>query len=237
MSFGISRGKPIDTSGVEIDPATFPPLPDDLLAHPEKAHLPIASWFPNAASPLHIEIGSGKATFLVQEAPLAPGVNFLGIEYEREFFAFGADRIRRGAIPNIKMLCVDAGDFLHWRVAPRSVACVHLYFPDPWPKTRHHKRRMVQDRFLIDCARVLIPGGELRIATDHGPYWQWMRDHIVRFIAPAADAPFEEVPFERPAGAREGELVGTNFERKYRKAPGSGGGGTEFFATTLRLRA
>lgn len=234
MSFGLSRGREFDTSGVEVDPATFPPLPDDLLAQPQKAYVSMGSWFERPEQPLHLEIGSGKGTFLVQEAPGAPGVNFVGIEYEREFFAFAADRIRRSGLRNVRMLCLDASTFVAWRVPSRSVSVLHLYFPDPWPKTRHHKRRMIQDEFLRTCTRILVPGGELRVATDHGPYWSWMRDHFDRWTRPG-DA-FEEIDFQRPSGAREGELVGTNFERKYRREPGSGGGGTEFFATTLRLR-
>lgn len=225
---------PLDTTGIEVPAATLPALPDDLRENPRGAWLDMNSWFPRAA-PLHLEIGSGKGTFLLQEAPAHPQVNWVGIEYEHEFFKIAADRLRRHGVTNVRMLCLDAGDFVHWRVASASLEAVHLYFPDPWPKTRHHKRRMIQDRFLSDCARVLAPGGVLRVATDHAPYWAWMRTHFDRWTGP--DQPFDEVPFERPSSAKEGELVGTNFERKYRRAPGSGGGGTDFFATALRLRA
>jgi tRNA G46 methylase TrmB len=98
---------------------------------------------------------------------------------------------------------------------------------------------MIQDRFLADCQRVLIPSGEVRVVTDHAPYWAWMREHFDRWTTPAVPAespsgrPFREAPFTAPPSAREGEMVGTNFERKYRLNPGSGGGGTDFFATTL----
>jgi tRNA (guanine-N7-)-methyltransferase len=240
MSFGLSRGKPFDTSEVFIDHTTFAPLPDDLLTCPSKAHLDITNWFApaRAGNPMHLEIGSGKGTFLVQEAPHMPEVNWIGIEYEREFCMFAADRIRRAQLgQSVKMLCVDASDFVHWRVPSRSLDVIHLYFPDPWPKTKHHRRRMIQDRFLADCARVLKPQGELRIATDHGPYWQWMCTHFDRWTGDGTNAerPFVQESFHRPVGARDGELVGTNFERKYRKNPGAGGGGTDFFATVLRL--
>ncbi len=231
MSFGISRGKPIDTTGIEVPVATLPRLPDDLLHNPTLAHIDIKAWFPNPALPLHLEIGSGKGTFLLQEAPQHPDANWLGIEYEREFFSFAADRLRRTALTNIRMLCLDAGEFVHWRVPDNSCRAIHLYFPDPWPKSRHHKRRMIQDRFLQDALRVLEPLGELRVATDHADYWAWMREHFDRWSTPAdapTNKPFAEVPFVRPLGAREGEVVGTNFERKYRLE------GREFHATTLR---
>jgi len=92
---------------------------------------------------------------------------------------------------------------------------------------------MVQDRFLIDAHRILIPGGELRVVTDHPDYWAWMEEHFGRFAAPAGVAPkshhlFQRTPFAAPPSAREGELVGTNFERKYRLE------GRTFHAAILR---
>lgn len=214
MSFGLARGRELDATGVAVDPAGFAPLPDDVLARPQAGHLSISSWFADPLRPLQIEIGSGKGTFLIQRAPAEPGDNFLGIEYAREFYMYAADRIRRAAIPNIRMLCTDAGEFVRWRVADESVRVIHLYFPDPWPKTRHHRRRMVQDEFLAQCLRVLVPGGELRVVTDHDDYWAWMEKHFARWCKP--DGPFERHGYTPPAGVGDGELVGTNFERKYR---------------------
>jgi tRNA (guanine-N7-)-methyltransferase len=225
-----SRNREFDLSGVDIPVSSLPPLPDDLVANPAGAWVRPGAWFPRPDQPLHVEIGSGKGTFLVQEAPLAPGVNFLGIEYEFSgIYEYAADRVRRAGLTNVRMLCTDAGDFVHWRLPTASVQVLHLYFPDPWPKTRHHKRRMVSDRFLTDCQRVLSPGGELRVATDHLDYWAWMEAHFARWTGEGR--PFDRLPFERPAGAKEGEVVGTNFERKYRRE------GRTFNATVLRLKA
>ena len=106
-----------------------------------------------------------------------------------------------------------------------SLRRVHIYFPDPWPKARHHKRRTVQAPFLRHLHRVLRAGGEVRLATDHDDYFQWMQDHA----AQVADL-FERQPFERPGSAEAGELVGTNFERKYRRE------GRAFYAMTLAKR-
>jgi tRNA (guanine-N7-)-methyltransferase len=228
MSFGLSRGRTLDTSSVEIDAAALPPIPDDVLTNRPGAYLDPRAWFPHPERPLHVEIGSGKGTFLLQEAPNHPDINWLGMEYEREFFVYAADRIRRAGIPNIRMLYTDAADFVHWRLPDRSAHVIHLYFPDPWPKRKHNRRRMVQDRFLQDCTRVLVPGGELRVATDHLDYWAWMQEHFTRWTAPGQ--PFELLPFEKPAGAKEGELVGTNFERKYRLE------GRTFNAAMLKLK-
>lgn len=226
----------MDTSGVEVDARSLPSMPDDVLMNRPGAWVDPRAWFEEPTRPFHLEIGSGKGTFLVQEAPEHPGVNWLGIEYEREFFLFAADRVRRAGLTNVKMMCCDASEFVHWRLPDRSVDVLHLYFPDPWPKRKHHRRRMIQDRFLEDCTRVLVEGGELRVATDHPEYWAWMEEHFARWTTPTS--PFERCPFEKPAGAKEGELVGTNFERKYRREveEGTDEGRRIFNATVLKLR-
>jgi len=93
-----------------------------------------------------------------------------------------------------------------------SVDCFHIYFPDPWPKKRHHKRRLLQTSNLEMIVQRLKPGGQIRIATDHDEYFQQIQD-----VTKACSALLEEIEFERPAGAREGERTGTNYERKYVK--------------------
>ncbi|MEM9916054.1 MAG: tRNA (guanosine(46)-N7)-methyltransferase TrmB [Planctomycetota bacterium] len=157
-----------------------------------------------------LEIGSGKGTFLVQQAGLEPDVDFLGIEWSKKFWRLAADRARRHGLGNVRLLWADATVFVRNFVADKALRRVHIYFPDPWPKARHNKRRSVQAPFLRELHRVLQPAGEVRLATDHAEYFEWMEDHA----AQVADL-FERVAFERPASAGEGELVGTNFERKY----------------------
>lgn len=245
VSFGLSRGRDLDPTGIEVPAEAIPPLPDDILSDPRRGWVDPRAWFADPARPIELEIGSGKGTFLLGAAGGAPGVNHIGVEYAREFFLYAADRVRRSGLANVRMLCADAGEFVRWRLPTGCVSVVHLYFPDPWPKAKHHRRRMISDRFLGDCARVLRPGGELRVVTDHAGYWAWMEDHFARWSTLFGDQSpgpedaarvFVREPFSPPATARDGELVGTNFERKYRQSPGSGGGGTEFFAAVLRLR-
>lgn len=226
MSFGIARGKQMHTQGVELDPDALPPFPDNLLESPEAARVRLPSLFPNPELPIELEIGSGKGTFLVQQASRQPDTNFLGIEYAREFFNYAADRVRRHNLTNVRMLCADAAEFVRWRTHDASIRVLHLYFPDPWPKKRHHKKRMVQDWFLTECARILTPNGELRVVTDHPDYWSWMQDHFARFTRP--QDPFELEPFSPPDSAGDDEVVGTNFERKYRDE------GRTFNAAVLR---
>ncbi len=232
MGFGLSKGRMLITADAGLAGSDLPPLPDNALIDAESARLDPRRWFPDPSLPLELEIGSGKGTFLVQEAERRPGTNFLGIEWAREFWAYAADRLRRRGLANVRVLHADAAEFVRWRMPGGVCRVVHLYFPDPWPKSRHHKRRMVSDRFLADAWRVLAPGGELRVVTDHPGYWAWMEEHFARWVAPREEfggrAGFERLGFERPGSAREGEVVGTNFERKYARE------GRPFHAATLR---
>jgi tRNA (guanine-N7-)-methyltransferase len=220
----------LDTTTHGLTYEDLPPMPDAVAADPRAAWIDPRKWFADPARRFEIEIGSGKGTFLVQEAPKAPDTNFLGMEYAREFWAYAADRVRRHALDNVRMLYADAAELMHWRMPTGIASVIHLYFPDPWPKTRHHKRRMVSDRFLSDAHRVLNDTGELRIVTDHMDYWAWMEEHFDRWCSPQGvdGKRFERTEFERPASAGEGEVVGTNFERKYRRE------GRPFNAAILR---
>lgn len=219
MSFGLSRGREQDVAGWGIDQAELPPF------EPGGPRLDPRTWFGRPELPFELEIGSGKGTFLLQEAAARTSVNFLGIEWAKEFWRYAADRLRRHAVPNARMLRADATEFVRFRVPDGIVSVVHLYFSDPWPKARHHKRRVVQDASLREFHRVLAPGGELRIVTDHDGLWAWCEEHAGR----ASDL-FARRPFDRPASAAEHEVVGTNFERKYRRE------GRPFHAMTLVRR-
>lgn len=248
MSFGLSRGKPTLFEGFGITYEDLPPLPSEIntpkvlagnpadVPDPAVAHLDLRTLFEKPDQPLELEIGSGKGTFLAQQAPMQPNTNFLGIEYAGEFFRYAADRLRRLNLGNARMLYADAQVFLRWRVPTHALDVLHLYFADPWPKSRHHKRRTVQDQFFRDAHRTLKPNGELRIVTDHDDYWEWMAEHFDRFtVDPESgegpsegDRLFERHPFVSPTSAADGEVVGTNFERKYRKE------GRSFHAICLR---
>ena len=164
------------------------------------------------AGPVHMEIGSGKGTFLVAQAKAQPEVDFLGIEWARRFYRHAVDRIGRWDLHNVRIVRADAAIFLRDLTPQESVDCFHIYFPDPWPKKRHHKRRFLQSSNLEVLIRCLKPEGEIQIATDHVDYFEQIRQ-----VTSAYRDKLEEIEFERPAGAREGELTGTNYERKYVK--------------------
>lgn len=161
---------------------------------------------------VHIEVGSGKGAFLVHQAQAHPEADFLGIEWAAKYYRFAVDRIGRRGLSNIRLLRADAATFLRDFVHEESVDCFHIYFPDPWPKKRHHKRRLLQSSNLDIVIRCLKPGGEIRVATDHEDYFRQIQE-----VTAACRDRLEPIEFERPAGAREGELTGTNYERKYAK--------------------
>jgi len=168
---------------------------------------------PGVRRPLELEIGSGKGTFLVQEAVARPGSDFFGIEHMKKYAMYAADRCKRAGLANVRVLGGDAVAFVTNRVPDAVFDIVHVYHPDPWPKARHHKRRIIRPDFLLQLVRVLVPGGELRVVTDHPEYAQWIAE-----VLPGA--PLEEIEYTRPTSAKDGELVGTNFERKYQKLDG-----------------
>ena len=121
------------------------------------------------------------------------------------------------------MLHDDASEVLVHRIPDGICRVAHVYFSDPWPKARHHKRRVIQDTTLEAFHRVLAPDGELRLVTDHADLWTWYVDHAERHRAR-----FTRDEFSSPESAGEGEVVGTNFERKFRRE------GRPFHAMTLR---
>jgi tRNA (guanine-N7-)-methyltransferase len=165
------------------------------------------------ANPVEIEIGMGKGTFLTEQARARPEVNFFGIEWARWFWRYASDRLRRHNCNNARTARTEALFFLREYVPAGSVSVLHIYFPDPWPKARHHKRRLIQEPFLREAERVLAPGGgRLQIVTDHQGYFEENIDPVVR-----SSKVLRVVDYNRPGSAGEGEFVGTNFERKYRR--------------------
>jgi len=164
------------------------------------------------AGPVHIEIGTGKGTFLLNQARAQPGDNFLGIEWTRKYYRFAVDRIGRWGLTNVRIIRTDAATFLADFIPDNSVECFHIYFPDPWPKKRHHKRRFICPANLEHLVRCLKTGGQLKIATDHADYFE-----VIKTVLATRNEKLQEIDFLPTAGAETCEWVGTNFERKYLK--------------------
>lgn len=166
------------------------------------------------SAPVEMEVGSGKGTFLLEEAKAFPEKNFFGIEWANKYYKYAVDRIGRWEIPNVRLMRTDAAPFIVEHLPDASIQVFHLYFPDPWPKKKHHKRRFFCDENLIHLVRILKPDGIINMATDHAGYFEQMTEVAGRAIEQGL---VKEIDFIRPAGARDGETVGTNYERKYMK--------------------
>ena len=162
--------------------------------------------------PVEVEVGSGKGMFLITAATQRRDTNFFGIELSRKYALYAADRVARRSLDNVRVARADARQVLAGWVAEGSVSVIHVYFPDPWWKRRHQKRRLFTEQFVVHAARILVPGGELRVATDVEEYSQVMCSlvqHHPGFV-------LVEQPPERPSEHDLDYL--TNFERKYRQA-------------------
>jgi tRNA (guanine-N7-)-methyltransferase len=161
---------------------------------------------------VEMEVGSGKGTFLLEEAKAFPEKNFFGIEWANKYYKYAVDRMGRWAIDNVRLMRTDAAIFIAEHIPDTSIEVFHLYFPDPWPKKRHNKRRFFCDENLNQLLRILKPNGIINIATDHAGYFEQMTEVAKRAIDRGT---VKKIDFISPAGARDGEIVGTNYERKY----------------------
>ena len=126
------------------------------------------------SAPVVLEIGFGNGETLVQQAGEHPDLDFLGIEVHEPGIGHCLLAARDAGIANLRLIRHDAMEVLVAMIPPASLARVNLYFPDPWPKKRHHKRRIVQPRFLDLVADRLSAGGSLHVATD----WENYAEHI-----------------------------------------------------------
>ncbi len=123
-----------------------------------------------------LEIGFGNGESLARMAQTHPGHDFLGIEVHRPGVGHLLNLLEQEGIDNVRVICHDAVEVMRDWLDPGTVDVIQLFFPDPWPKTRHHKRRMVQPEWTALAARCLRPGGRLHMATDWEDYAGHMRE-------------------------------------------------------------
>lgn len=142
------------------------------------AELHLADLFANDA-PCTFEIGFGNGDTLVQQAAENPERNFIGVEVHEPGVGHCLIAANQAGVENLRLIVHDAIEVLQQQIPAQSLARINLYFPDPWPKKRHHKRRIVQHGFLQLCADRLIRGGTLHIATD----WENYAEHIDKTLA------------------------------------------------------
>jgi tRNA (guanine-N7-)-methyltransferase len=161
--------------------------------------------------PVELEVGFGKGLFLLSASQACPQVNFVGVEILRKHQLFSATRLAKRGIGNVRLVKADARLFLRDCVATGSLQAVHVYFPDPWWKKRHLKRRVFSAEFARECERVLRPSGRLHVVTDVEAYFALITSLI------GERTRLRTVPLADPREPAHDLDYLTNFERKFRK--------------------
>ena len=173
-------------------------------------------------APLVLEIGSGMGETTAAIAATRPEVDFVAVEVHGPGVGSLLNRIESAGLNNLRVIRHDANDVLQQMIADASLAAIHLFFPDPWPKKRHHKRRLVQPESAALMARKLAPGGILHAATDWPDYAEQMS---AVFGAEPLLEPTERAFAERSLtkfesrGQRLGHSIRDLYFRRRRKAP------------------
>lgn len=126
------------------------------------------------SAPCVLDIGFGDGVALLNMAQTQPERDFIGVEVHRPGIGQLLRRLAAQQLTNVRVVCGDAVPFVQQRLAPASLDRINLFFPDPWPKKRHHKRRLIQPPLVTSLAQRLQPGGVLHLATDWLPYAEWM---------------------------------------------------------------
>lgn len=129
--------------------------------------------FPRS-QPLEVELGSGDGSFLVAYAQRRPERNFLGVERLLGRLRKVDRKGLRAGLANLRLIRVEASYLLEYLLPVESVSALHIYFPDPWPKRKHRKNRLVNERFPMLAARVLAPAGIVALRTDDADYFAQM---------------------------------------------------------------
>lgn len=165
------------------------------------APLPLNELFA-PGTPLEVDLGCGKGRFLLARARSHPDVNFFGIDRQLKRIRKVAKKAARAELANVRVLRCESSYAVEYLIRACRINTYYIFFPDPWPKKRHHKRRMFSPRFIALLADTLVPGGCVHVATDHEGYFMQIVDLMSR------DAVFEPVDAFVTAGEEQ-----TEFER------------------------
>ncbi len=197
------RSLPKINPSIEIGRHCFP-----VAELPEQFDL--APYFARPELPLEVEVGSGKGLFMASASRAYPDHNFLGVEIAGKYARFSAARLAQQERTNAVMLHGDA-NVVFGRWLPSSFcAAVHVYFPDPWWKKRHHKRRIMNPWFVQQIERVLLPGGRLHFWTDVEAYYHMALETLAAHTQLVGPQVVAELPAEHDLDYR------THFERRMR---------------------
>jgi tRNA (guanine-N7-)-methyltransferase len=182
-------------------------VPDpDFLLNPHDTgllRLDLAQLFGNA-NPVVLEIGSGKGRFLIASATEQPDVNFIGIEKSLHYHRVIAERVGKRQLRNVRLINYDAFAVLRDMIPDASLSEIHIYFPDPWPRKREQKRRIIRPDALAEMRRTLVENGSGIYVTDHRQYFEAAAPLIAQFFRAETRIPGPD------------DLPRTNYEAKYR---------------------
>ena len=161
--------------------------------------------------PIEIEIGCGKGIFLVTLAERFPSTNFIGLDLSGKWMKKGESKQKRRKLDNLKFIKTEAKAFVGDSIPPESVNVFYIYFPDPWPKNKHKRRRLISDEFLDLLYTKLQQGGTVDIATDDKLYFERIEN-----VARNENLPWKKIV--RSDGQRiSHHEVFTNYEVKYKQ--------------------
>lgn len=162
------------------------------------------------ANPVICEIGSGKGRFLISSAAANSEINYLGIERAAKYHRLIRQKVERLGLTNVRLLNTDAAHFVQTYVPPLSVHRYYILFPDPWPKKRHRKRRLITEAFLDHLLPTLAPGGSIHYKTDYLDYFEQMLS-VSRVRTDLLELQCRTITPDQA----DPEAADTNFERKY----------------------
>jgi tRNA (guanine-N7-)-methyltransferase len=172
--YGRRRGRPLRPGQRRLVETLLPKLS---VALPAAGRLDPTTLFPAGVSAVWLEIGFGGGEHLADQAERHPEIGFIGCEVFENGVAKLLGEIDRRGLGNVRLFTVDARQLVE-ALKPSSIGRVSILFPDPWPKQRHHKRRLVAPATLDRLALIMPEGAELRLATDDADYLAWMLEHV-----------------------------------------------------------
>lgn len=155
-----------------------PPISEHEFVPPHYFRRLEVSEIRNGDRPLEIDLGCGDGTFLIDLAREHPERDFIGVERLLGRCTKVAKKIRRAGLDNARILRLESKYVVEWLLPAESVSRIHLLCPDPWPKFKHHRRRLMQVPFLTAVKAALVPGGEFLFMTDHEEYFEYAVEKI-----------------------------------------------------------
>ena len=141
----------------------------------QESQIDLQTLFPKS-QPIVMDVGYGMGEATWQISKANPNTNYLGVEVHMPGVGKLMARLDEYELTNVRLIERDVFEVFYYMVKDESLDGVHLFFPDPWPKKRHFKRRIINERFLTDVSAKLKPGGYLHIATDWVPYAEWIKE-------------------------------------------------------------